>query len=50
MTLLPLHLVVNWPVFTRATLAKAGISCLRVSVRPSVRLSQDGILLKRLIV
>jgi len=38
--------------FTRATLASAGINCRRASVRlsvcPSVRLSQVGVLLKRL--
>jgi len=33
--------------FTPATLASAGISC-RVSVRPSVCVSQFGVLLKRL--
>jgi len=39
-------------IFTRAMLASAGISCRRVSVclsiRLSVRLSQVGVLLKRL--
>jgi len=36
------------PHFTRATLASAGVSCRRVSVYPSVRLSQVSVLLKRL--
>ena len=35
-------------VLIRATLASAGISCRRVSVRPSFCLSQVGVLLKRL--
>jgi len=37
-----------YPVFTRATLAGADISCRRMSVCLSVRLSQVGVLLKRL--
>jgi len=35
-------------LFIRATLASAGFSCRRVSFRPSFRLSQVGVLLKRL--
>jgi len=34
--------------FTRTTLASEGISCRRVSVCPSVRLSKFRVLLKRL--
>jgi len=40
--------VSEWTLFSLATLASAGISCHRVSLRLSVRLSQVGVLLKRL--
>jgi len=39
--------VINAYIFTRTTLASAGISCRRVTVCLSVRLSQVGVLLKQ---
>jgi len=35
-------------IFTHMTLASTGIRCRRLSASPSVRLSQVGVLLKRL--